>query len=306
MPSTTPILWMPIFAVTSEDRRRLPEALAEIGRDDPAVLVRRDPESEELLYSGTSVDHLVQTFRRIFDEMQIPSWTGQPRVRYIETIRASADADGKYIRQTGGSGNYGHVKLRVDPSERGAGLEFRSEIQSGVVPAEFIPSIEEGIREAAAGGILRAHEMTDLRATVFDGSYHEIDSNPMAFRIAASIAFKEAARKASPIALEPVMTVVFTVAESKLAALMADISAHGGRVSSTNSIRGVSIVEAMVPLAEMLRTPDPAPTMMAFQGFEPVTPRRDDADSAGSAVRNPWEPNPQAGSAAADPEPDWT
>jgi elongation factor G len=306
MPSAIPILWMPIFAVTSEDRRRLPEALAAIGRDDPAVLVRRLPESEELLYSGTSVDHLTQTFRRIFHEMQIPSWTGQLRVRYVETIGASAEAEGKYIRQTGGSGNYGHVKLRLDPSERGAGLEFRSEIQGGVVPAEFIQPIEEGVREAAAAGILRGHEMTDLRATLFDGSYHEIDSNPMAFRIASSLAFREAARNAHPIVLEPVMTVVFTVPESKLGAMMAEISAHRGRVTSANSVRGVSLVEATVPLADMLRNPDPAPTMMAFQGFEPVTLGRDDADPAGSAVPNPWDPEPQTGSSAVDPGFDWT
>jgi elongation factor G len=303
--NTTPILWMPIFAVTSEDRRRLPEALAAIGRDDPAVLVRRPPESEELLYSGTSVDHLTQTFRRIFDEMQIPSWTGQPRVRYVETIRAGAEAEGKYIRQTGGSGNYGHVKLRVDPSERGAGLEFRSEIQGGVIPPQFIPPIEAGIREAAAGGILAGHEVVDFKATVFDGSYHETDSNHVAFQIAASLAFKEAARKARPTVLEPVMTVVFTVSESRLGGILAEISVRRGRVTSASSLRGASIVQASIPLAEMLRDVDPAPASFVFEGFEPVSSDR--GGDAGAMMRQPNLPHPTTGpAAAADPEFDWT
>jgi elongation factor G len=306
MSATPPILWMPIFAVTAADRRLLPEALAAIGRGDPAVLNRRDPATDELLYSGTSVDHLNQTFRRIFDEMQIPSWTGQPRVRFTEAITRTSEGEGKYIRQTGGSGNYGHVKLQLDPASPGSGIIFASTVDAAVIPAEYLAPIEEGFREAAQGGILAGHEMTDLRVTLFDGSFHEADSNPMAFRIAALLAFQDAARRANPVMLEPIMNAVFTVPEATLGATLAEISARRGRIANTSSVRGVAILQALVPMSEMLRGMDPAPKVMQFEGFEPVQPGRDDADPAGSAVRDPWGPKPLTGSAAADPDADWT
>lgn len=302
MPFGPPILWVPIFAVTGEDRRRLPDALAEIGRDDQNVLVRRDPQTEELLYSGTSVEHLTQTFRCVFDKMDIASWIGKPRVRYLETIATSAAAEGKYIRQTGGRGNYGHVKLRLEPNQRGKGTQFASEIPSGVVPDPYIAPVEEGIREAARGGILAGEEMTDLRVMLYDGSFHEVDSNPTAFRIAASLAFKEAARKARPIVLEPVMNVSFTVPEARHGAIVSKISARRGRVVCMRQVRGLTVLNALIPLAEMLRETEPAPTMMEFEGFEPAPPRSDNADPAGSTVRNPWGPKPLADSATAGPD----
>jgi elongation factor G len=237
--------------------------------------------------------------------MQVPSWTGQPRARLIETIRATSEGEGKYIRQTGGSGNYGHVKLRLDPTPPGSGIVFAN-TAAAVIPAEYLAPIEQGVREAARGGILAGHEVTDFRATLFDGSFHEIDSNPMAFRIAASDAFHDAARKARPAVLEPVMNVVFTVPEATLGATIAEIGARRGRVASMNIVRGVAMVQALVPLEEMLRGRDPAPKAMVFDGFEPVPRGPDTADPAGSAVRNPWRPNPLSGSAAADPEIDWT
>lgn len=138
-----------------------------------------------------------------------------PEVRYLETIRKSAEAEGKYIRQTGGHGNYAHVKLRLEPNERGKGIEFLNDINGGVIPQQFIQPIETGIREAAQGGILAGYAVVDFKATLYDGSYREVDSNPIAFQIAASLAFKEAARKGSPVILEPIMNVLFTVPEAE-------------------------------------------------------------------------------------------
>lgn len=306
MPSATPILWMPIFAVTSEDRRRLPEALAEIGREDGAVLARRDPQSEELLFSGTSREHLNQTFRRIFDEMQIASWTGKPRVRYLETIRRTVEAEGRYIRQTGGNGNYGHVKLRLEPNETGKGIEFASEIQGGVVPDQYLAPIEEGIREAARSGILAGHEMTDIRVTLYDGSFHEVDSNAMAFQIAGSIAFGEAARRANPLVLEPMMSTIFTVAESRLNAQVAEISALGGRIDQTSIVRSMAIIGATVPLRTMLDYDGPAAHLMPFSGYEP-TRWPPDSDGGSVNVGQPQSPGPRRTDASsADPGVDWT
>ncbi|MGC2637485.1 MAG: hypothetical protein WA294_09935 [Acidobacteriaceae bacterium] len=304
------ILWLPIYTDGDEHRSYPLDTLAVIRRDDPAVLVRTDPESDGLLFSGTSLEHLQEIFDKITDEYRVPAWKGEPRVRYIETIRHAAEGEGKYIRQTGGFGNYGHVKLRADPREAGNGPEFVNEIVGGVVPEPYIVPIEEGVREAAMAGILAGHEFTGLRVTLYDGSFHELDSNPMAFRIAASLAFQDAAKRASPVVLEPVMTVVLTVMESNLPATLAEISARRGRVTGTNGAAGLAIVQASIPLAEMLRDTDPAPTIMEFEGFEPVSSRRDDADPAASAVRNPSGPKPRTNSAAAEPEldigSDWT
>jgi elongation factor G len=307
MPSAIPILWMPIFAVTSEDRRRLPEALAAIGRDDPAVLVRGLPESEELLYGGTSVDHLTQTFRRIFHEMQIPSWTGQLRVRYVETIGASAEAEGKYIRQTGGSGNYGHVKLRIEPGPSDSGIAFSSAVEAAiVVPSEYLAPIEEGIREAARGGVLAGYEMTGFRATLFDGSWHEADSNPMAFRIAASLALKEAARKATPVVLEPMMSTVFTVPESKLGAQVAEVSALGGRIEQISSARGIAVVGAVIPLRTLLERGDSEARLTVFSSYERINWPPGNGDAYAN-MRQPHPLGPRNDSAtAADPDFDWT
>jgi elongation factor G len=318
MPSATPILWMPIFAMLAEDRRRLPEALAAIGRDDSGVLVRRDPQTEELVYSGTSLDHLQQTFRRIFDEMQIASWTGKPRVRYLETIRQAADGEGKYIRQTGGAGNYGHVKLCVEPlgapHAAGSPLEFVNAIRGDVVPEPYIAPIEAGIREAARGGVLAGHEVTGLRVTLDDGSWHEVDSNPMAFQIAASLAFREAARRASPIVLEPVMSVVFTVAEQHIGTILAAVSERRGRVRKVDCAeKRPASIHAIVPLAELLsfpeslaagallpRDPGASSYRMLFSHYAQA-PLRDRGDEeTGVPAPRPGGPAPRSSGATAD------
>lgn len=227
-----------------------------------------------------------------------------PTIRYLETISRTAEAEGKYIRQTGGQGNYGHVKLRLEPNQRGKGIEFLNEVKGDVIPQQFIQHIEAGIREAAQGGILAGCEVVDFKATLCDGSSHEMDSNDMAFQIAASLAFKEAAKKATPMILEPVMSVVFTALESQGSTLFTEISARNGRIEDVK-IRDALTVRAQVPLQQMLSWSGPGSYVMQFSGYEPV-PRDDPADEAGVAARRPRGPAPKSDSAAANPDLDWT
>ena len=296
------ILWLPVFTAGAEDRRYLLNVLAAIRQNDPGILVRAD--SEEILYSAVSLEHLQQTFDTITGQYKVPAGKGEPRVRYLETIRATAEAEGKYIRQIGGLGNFGHVKLRLEPADPASGVTFINAIQGGVIPQQFIPAIESGIRAAAQGGLAAGHDVAGLTATLFDGSFHEVDSNDMAFRIAASLAFKEAARKARPVVLEPVMAVVFTVHESQGSAIFREIDARSGRVEDVK-IRGNLTIRALVPLQQMLSWSGPGSYIMLFSAYEPV--RQDDrADEAGIAIPRPRGPSPRTDSAAADPEWDWT
>lgn len=302
-----PILSLAVAPIDSTECEHLRAVLAALSHADPALSFAPDPESTTTRLLGESADQLLALCRRIERESLIPIDFAPPEIILYETIRNSAEGEGKYIRQSGGAGNYGHVKLRLGPLPSGSGIVLASTVEAAVIPAEYLPPIEEGLREAARGGILAGRQMIDFHATLYDGSCHETDSNLMAFRIAAALAFKEAARKASPVVLEPVMSVVFTVAESRLRSAMAEISARRGRVTSTNIVSGIAILQASIPLAEMLRDSGASPTTMAFEGLEPFSSGRGDADPAGSAVRNPWGPKPQNNNdAAPDPDFDWT
>lgn len=304
MPDARPILSLSVHPIDPADRPHLHAALDALASADPVLRFSVDSATGATVLAGSSELHLRQICHRLERECLIPLDATEPQVVYLQTIQSAAESEGKYIRQTGGCGNYGHVKLRLRPNTPGAGLEFASSIAGSVVPPEFFIPIEEGIREAARAGILAGKEMTDVRVTLFDGSYHEVDSNPMAFRIAASMAFQDAARKAHPIVLEPVMAVVFTIAEPTLDGVLREVSARRGRVVSTSTVRGMAIVGASIPLAELLGGLDPAARVVGFEGFEPVSSGWDDADPAGSIVRNPRGPEPRFGSAAAERDPD--
>lgn len=303
MSSAPPILWIPIGPADAADRARLLEALTQIAQGDSGVLVRTDP---HLLYSGTSLEHLQKTFARIVDEYRIPAWTGKPRIRYIEALRRSAEAEGKYIRQTGGRGNYAHVKLRLEPADPGTGVAFMNAIQGGVIPQQFIAAIESGIREATLGGILAGYEVVDFKATLYDGSFHEVDSNDMAFQIAGSLAFKEAARKARPVILEPIMNVRFTVPEAEQAEVMMEISRRRGQISTVEASAGIAFTRATVPLEELLGYDNPALHIESFAGYREKPSGFAPGDSAGAGVRSPRGPSPKTDSAAANPDWDWT
>ena len=195
--------------------------------------------------------HLEILVDRMRREHKVEANVGEPKVAFRETIRKHAEAEGKYIRQTGGSGNYGHCKLRVEPNEPGKGYEFIDAIRGGVVPKEYIKPTEQGIREASHNGVLAGYEMVDFKVTLFDGSYHEVDSNEMAFKIAGSMAFKEAAKKASPVLLEPVMAVEVTVPEEHMGTIIGDINSRRGRIEGMEHAAGSQVIKAIVPLKEM-------------------------------------------------------
>jgi elongation factor G len=184
-------------------------------------------------------------------EYKVEANVGKPQVAYRETIRRKSEAEGKYIRQTGGRGQYGHAKIRIEPNEPGKGYEFINEVVGGSVPKEFIKPIDQGIQEALEGGILAGYPMVDVKVELYDGSYHDVDSNEMAFKIAGSMAFKEAARKASPVLLEPVMAVEVVTPEDYAGVIMGDLSSRRGRIEGMEHRAGSQVIKAIVPLAEM-------------------------------------------------------
>jgi elongation factor G len=236
---------------TKADQEKMGVALSRLADEDPTFKVRTDEESGQTIISGMGELHLEILVDRMKREHKVEANVGEPKVAFRETIRKSAEAEGKYIRQTGGSGNYGHVKIRLEPNEPGVGFEFVDAIKGGVVPKEYIKPTEQGIREALHNGVLAGYEMVDFKATLFDGSYHDVDSNEMAFKIAGSMAFKEAAKKASPVLLEPVMAVEVTVPEEHMGTIIGDINSRRGRIEGMEHVGGSQVIKAMVPLKEM-------------------------------------------------------
>jgi elongation factor G len=246
-----PVISVAVEPKTKGDQEKMGMALARLADEDPTFKVRTDEESGQTIISGMGELHLEILVDRMKREHKVEANVGEPRVAFRETIRKTSEAEGKYIRQTGGSGNYGHVKIRLEPNEPGKGFEFVDAIKGGVVPKEYIKPTEQGVREASLNGILAGYEMVDFKATLYDGSYHDVDSNEMAFKIAGSMAFKEAARKASPVLLEPVMAVEVTVPEEHMGTIIGDINSRRGRIEGMEHAAGSQVIKAMVPLKEM-------------------------------------------------------
>jgi elongation factor G len=236
---------------TKADQEKMGVALARLADEDPTFKVHTDEESGQTIISGMGELHLEILVDRMKREYKVEANVGEPKVAFRETIRKKAEAEGKYIRQTGGSGNYGHCKLRIEPNEPGAGYEFINAIKSGSVPKEYIKPIDQGVQGAIELGILAGYPLVDIKVTLYDGSYHEVDSNEMAFKFAGSIAFKEAARKASPVLLEPVMAVEVTVPEEHMGTIIGDINSRRGRIEHVDRIGGSQVIKAIVPLKEM-------------------------------------------------------
>ena len=236
---------------TKADQEKMGLALARLADEDPTFKVRTDEDSGQTIISGMGELHLEILVDRMKREYKVEANVGEPKVAFRETIRKKADAEGKYIRQTGGSGHYGHCKLRVEPNEPGKGYEFVNEIKGGSVPREFIKPIDQGVQGAIELGILAGYPIVDVKVSLYDGSYHEVDSDEMAFKIAGSMAFKEAARKASPVLLEPVMAVEVTVPEEFMGVIIGDINSRRGRIEHVDRIGGSQVIKAIVPLKEM-------------------------------------------------------
>jgi len=246
-----PVIDVAVEPKTKSDQEKMGVALNKLAQEDPTFRVHTDPDSGQTIISGMGELHLEIIVDRMMREFNVQANVGKPQVAYRETIRKKSEAEGKYIRQTGGSGQYGHVKIRIEPQEPGKGFEFANETVGGSVPKEYVKPVEQGIKEAMEGGVLAGYEMVDVKAVLYDGSYHEVDSNEMAFKIAASMAFKEAARKASPVLLEPVMSVEVVVPEEYMGTIIGDLNSRRGRIEGIEHRAGSQVIKAMVPLAEM-------------------------------------------------------
>jgi len=246
-----PVISVAVEPKTKADQEKMGLALNKLAQEDPTFKVHTDPDSGQTIISGMGELHLEIIIDRMMREYKVEANVGKPQVAYRETIRKQAEAEGKYIRQTGGRGQYGHVKIRLEPQEPGKGYEFENEIVGGVVPKEYIKPVDQGIQEAMEGGVLAGYPVVDVKVALYDGSYHEVDSNEMAFKIAGSMAFKEAARRASPVLLEPVMSVEVVTPEDFAGTIMGDLSSRRGRIEGMEHRAGSQVIKAIVPLAEM-------------------------------------------------------
>jgi elongation factor G len=246
-----PVISVAVEPKTKADQEKMGMALAKLAQEDPTFKVHTDPDSGQTIISGMGELHLEIIVDRMMREYKVEANVGKPQVAYRETVRKHAEAEGKYIRQTGGRGQYGHAKIKLDPQPPGTGYEFVNDIVGGSVPKEFIKPIDQGIQEALEGGVLAGYPVVDVKVTLYDGSYHDVDSNEMAFKIAGSMAFKEAARKASPVLLEPVMAVEVVTPEDYAGAIMGDLSSRRGRIEGMEHRAGSQVIKAIVPLAEM-------------------------------------------------------
>jgi len=246
-----PVIAIAIEPKTKADEEKLDVALGKIAREDPSFKVRVDRETGQKLISGMGELHLEIIVDRLSREFGLGANIGTPQVAYKETIRNSVRAEGKYVKQSGGRGQYGHVWLEVAPNEQGRGFEFRNKIVGGVVPREFIPAVEKGVQEALEEGVLAGFPVVDVVASLVDGSYHDVDSSELAFKVAASMAFKNGARRAHPVLLEPIMSVEVLAMKEYLGDVIASLSSRRGKILSVESRTGSEAVIAEVPLAEM-------------------------------------------------------
>ncbi|HHY59474.1 MAG TPA: elongation factor G [Clostridia bacterium] len=246
-----PVIDVAIEPKTRADQDKLGLALAKLSEEDPTFRAHTDPETGQTIISGMGELHLEIIVDRLLREFHVDANIGRPQVAYRETIQAAAKAEGKFIRQTGGRGQYGHVWLELEPLERGAGFEFVNKIVGGVVPKEYIPAVEQGVKEAMQVGVLAGYPVTDVRVTLYDGSYHEVDSSEMAFKVAGSMAFKNGAVKAQPVLLEPIMKIEVTVPEEYMGDVIGDINSRRGRIEGMEPRHGVQVIRGYVPLAEM-------------------------------------------------------
>jgi elongation factor G len=245
-----PVIAVAVEPKTKGDQEKMGLALSRLAQEDPTFRVSTDADSGQTIIEGMGELHLEIIVDRMMREYKVEANVGKPQVAYRETIRKASQAEGKFIRQSGGKGQYGHVKIRLEPNP-GKGYEFENDITGGSIPKEFIKPVDAGIKEALEGGVLAGYEMVDVKVTLYDGSYHEVDSSEMAFKIAGSMAFKDAAKKASPVLLEPVMSVEVVVPEDFLGVIVGDLNSRRGRIEGMEHRAGSQVVKAMVPLSEM-------------------------------------------------------
>jgi len=246
-----PVISVRVEPKTKGDQEKLAMALKKLAEEDPTFKVKEDLETGETIISGMGELHLEVLLDRLRREFKVESNAGKPQVAYKETILGTAESEGKYIRQSGGRGQYGHVFLRVRPKKRGEGFEFKDEIKGGVIPQEFIPAVEKGVREAIDKGVIAGYPLIDMEVTLYDGSFHEVDSSEVAFKIAASQALQQAAKKASPCLLEPIMKIEVVVPQDFFGDVIGDLNRRRGIIEETKDRANLKVIEGKVPLAEM-------------------------------------------------------
>ena len=273
-----PVISIAIEPKTKADQEKLGASLQKLAAEDPSFRVATDRETGQTIISGMGELHLEIIVDRLLREFKVDANVGKPQVAYKETVRRAMEREGKFIRQTGGRGQYGHVVLRVEPLPAGTGFEFADATKGGAVPREYIGAVERGVRDATETGALAGYPMVDLKVTLLDGSYHEVDSSEIAFKIAGSMAFKEAAAKANPVILEPIMAVEVVVPEEFMGEVIGDLSSRRGKIQGMDARGGAQVISAQVPLSEMFgyatdlrsMTQGRATYTMQFSHYEPV------------------------------------
>ena len=246
----TPVISLAIEPKTKADEQKIGMALGKLAQEDPTFKVVTDPDTGQTILSGMGELHLEILVDRLLREFAVAANVGRPQVAYREAIRRSADAEGRFVRQSGGRGQYGHCKITIEPMAEGD-YEFVNKVVGGRIPKEYIEPVSAGIREAMSHGILAGYEMSGVRVTLNDGSFHDVDSSEMAFKIAGSMAFKEAAKRAKPVLREPVMAVEVVVAEEYMGDVIADVNSRRGRIGGMELRGGSQIINCVVPLSEM-------------------------------------------------------
>ena len=246
-----PVIRVAIEPKTKAGQEKMGIALMKLAEEDPTFRTYTDEETGQTIIAGMGELHLEIIVDRLLREFKVEANVGAPQVAYKETIRKTVEQDTKYARQSGGKGQYGHVKIRVEPNESGKGYEFINAIVGGAIPKEYIPAVDAGIQGAMQSGVLAGYNVVDVKVTLFDGSYHEVDSSEMAFKIAGSMAFKEACRKADPVILEPIMKVSIVVPDEYTGDVIGDVSARRGSILGMEPRNGATQIDANVPLASM-------------------------------------------------------
>ncbi len=246
-----PVISLAIEPKTKQDQEKMGIALSKLSEEDPTFRVHTEEDTAQTIIEGMGELHLDIIVDRMKREFKVEANVGKPQVAYKETIKKSAEAEGKYIRQTGGRGQYGHCWIKVEPNEKGKGVEFIEEIKGGVIPREYIPAIGKGVKESADRGVIAGYPMMDIKATVYDGSFHEVDSSEIAFKMAGSLAFQEAVRKASPVILEPMMKVEVVTPEQFMGDIIGNLNSKRGQINEMRDVQNTKVIDAHVPLAEM-------------------------------------------------------
>jgi elongation factor G len=246
-----PVIFVAVEPKTKADQEKMGVALNKLAEEDPTFKIKTDHETGQTIISGMGELHLEIIVDRMKREFNVEANIGKPEVSYRETILKKAAAEGKYIRQTGGRGQYGHVILDVEPNERGAGYKFVNKIVGGIIPKEYIPAVDKGIKEAIETGVIAGYPVCDVIVTLYDGSFHEVDSSEIAFKIAGSMAFKEAFKKASPIILEPIMEVEVVTPDEFMGDIIGNLNARRGKIEGVEKRSNMQIIKAFVPLSDM-------------------------------------------------------